>query len=86
MKLLRRTVLSGTAAALPVPFITAVPARAEAKQQSLVDSCLESAREVLGSKDFPDAAKLMTNTRGVLIIPELVQGGFILGAAGAVGC
>jgi SH3 domain-containing YSC84-like protein 1 len=85
MKLLRRTVLSGTAAALAVPFITAVPARAEAKQQSLVDSCLESAREVLGSKDFPDAAKLMTNTRGVLIIPELVQGGFILGAAGGRG-
>jgi len=85
MKLHRRTVLSGTAAALAAPILTAVPARADAKRQSLVDSCLETARKVLGGKDFPDAAKLMTNARGVLIIPELVQGGFILGAAGGRG-
>src|SRR3979411_1962682 len=85
MKLHRRTVLSGTAAALAAPVLTAVPARADAKRQSLVDSCLETARKVLGGKDFPDAAKLMTNARGVLIIPELVQGGFILGAAGGRG-
>jgi SH3 domain-containing YSC84-like protein 1 len=85
MKLHRRTVISGTAAALAVPFLTAVPAGADAKRQSLVDSCLETARKVLGGKDFPDAAKLMTNARAVLIIPELVQGGFILGAAGGRG-
>src|SRR5258708_30156364 len=85
MKLHRRTVLSGTAAALAAPFLTAVPARADATRQSLVDSCRETARKVLGGKDFPDAAKLMTNARGVLIIPELVQGGFILGAAGGRG-
>jgi lipid-binding SYLF domain-containing protein len=85
MKLLRRTVLSGTAAVSAAPFLTTVPAVADAKRQSLVDSCLETAREVLGSKNFPDAAKLMTNARGVLIIPELVQGGFILGAAGGRG-
>src|SRR5437762_13239456 len=85
MKLLRRTVLSGTAAASAAPFLIAVPAAADTKRQSLVDSCLETAREVLGSKNFPDAAKLMTNAKGVLIIPELVQGGFILGVAGGRG-
>src|SRR5260370_36649054 len=85
MKLPRRTVLSGTAAALAAPILTTVPARADAKRQSLVDSCLETARKVLGGKDFPDAAKLMANARGVLIIPELVQGGFLLGAAGRPG-
>ena len=85
MKLDRRTVLSGTAAAFAAPLLTALPARADAKRQSLVDSCLESARKVLGGKDFPDAAKQMTTARGVLIIPELVQGGFILGAAGGRG-
>jgi len=85
MKLDRRTVLSGTAAAFAAPLLTALPARADAKRQSLVDSCLESARKVLGGKDFPDAAKQMTAARGVLIIPELVQGGFILGAAGGRG-
>ena len=85
MKLDRRTVLSGTAAAIAIPALAAFPAHADAKRQSLVDSCLETARKVLGGKDFPDAAKFMANARGVLIIPELVQGGFILGAAGGRG-
>jgi lipid-binding SYLF domain-containing protein len=85
MKLDRRTVLSGTAAAFAAPLLTALPARADAKRQSLVDSCLESARKVLGGKDFPDAAKQMPTAKGVLIMPELVQGGFFLGAAGGRG-
>jgi lipid-binding SYLF domain-containing protein len=85
MKLDRRTVLSGTAAAFAAPFLAAVPARADARRQSLVDSCLESARKVLDGKDFPDAARNMTNAKGVLIVPELVQGGFFIGAAGGRG-
>jgi lipid-binding SYLF domain-containing protein len=85
MKLDRRTVLSGTAAAFAAPLFTALPARADAKRQSLVDSCLESARKVLGGKDFPDAAKQMPTAKAVLIMPELVQGGFFLGAAGGRG-
>jgi len=85
MKLDRRTVLSGTAAAFAGPLFTALPARADARRQSLVDSCLESARKVLDGPDFPDAAKNMTNAKGVLIVPELVQGGFFFGAAGGRG-
>jgi len=85
MKLNRRTVLSGTAAAFAAPLLSAMPARADARRQSLVDSCLESARKVLDGKDFPDAAKNMTNAKGVLIVPELVQGGFFIGAAGGRG-
>lgn len=85
MKLDRRTVLAGTAAAFAAPFLTSMPARADAKRQSLVDSCLATARKILGGPDFPDAAGQMVNARGVLIIPELVQGGFIFGAAGGRG-
>ncbi len=85
MKLDRRTVLAGTAAAFAAPLLSAMPARADARRQSLVDSCLESARKVLDGKDFPDAAKNMTNAKGVLIVPELVQGGFFIGAAGGRG-
>ena len=85
MKLDRRTVLSGTAAAFAAPLLSAMPARADARRQSLVDSCLESARKVLDGKEFPDAARNMTNAKGVLIVPELVQGGFIFGAAGGRG-
>ena len=85
MKLDRRTVLSGAAAAFAAPFLASQPARADAKRQSLVDSCLATARKILGGPDFPDAAGQMVNARGVLIIPELVQGGFIFGAAGGRG-
>ncbi|MBN9513000.1 MAG: lipid-binding SYLF domain-containing protein [Alphaproteobacteria bacterium] len=85
MKLDRRTVLSGTAAAFAVPFLGTQPARADAKRQSLVDSCLATAQKILSGPDFPDAAKQMTTARGVLIMPELVQGGFIFGAAGGRG-
>ena len=59
MKLDRRTVLAGTAAAFAAPLISAYPARADAKRQALVDSSLESARKILTGKDFPDAAKYM---------------------------
>ena len=85
MKLDRRSVLAGTAAACATPFLTATPSRADAKRQSLVDQCLESGRKVLSGKDYPDVLKLMPKARAVLIIPELVQGGFIIGAAGGRG-
>lgn len=81
MKLDRRTVLAGTAAALLFPTTS----WADAKRQSLVDQSLASTRKLLSGKDFPDALKLMAKARGVLIVPELVQGGFIVGAAGGRG-
>jgi len=81
MTLARRSVLAGTAAA----FLLPPAARADAKRQSLVDQSLGTARKVLTGPDFPDALKLMPKARGVLIMPELVQGGFIIGAAGGRG-
>src|SRR5215207_7047401 len=64
MKLDRRTVLAGTAAAFAAPLISAYPARADAKRQGLVDSSLESARKILTGKDYPHAAKYMQGARG----------------------
>jgi lipid-binding SYLF domain-containing protein len=81
MTLARRSVLAGTAAT----FLLPAAARADAKRQSLVDQSLGTARKVLTGTDFPDALKLMPKARGVLIMPELVQGGFIFGAAGGRG-
>ena len=75
MKLDRRSVLAGAASAFAAPMVVALPARADARRQSLVDACLASGQKVLSGKDFPDAVKLMSGARGVLIIPELVQGG-----------
>ncbi len=77
----RRSVLAGAAAAVLLPTV----ARADAKRQSLVDQSLRSAGRVLSGKDYPDALKLMPKARGLIIVPELVQGGFIIGAAGGRG-
>jgi lipid-binding SYLF domain-containing protein len=81
----RRSVLAGTAAAFFLPTLAPSVAWADAKRQSLIDQSLSSARKVLSGKDYPDTLKLMPKARGVLIVPELVQGGFIIGAAGGRG-
>jgi len=83
--LVRRSLLAGTAAAILLPTVAPSVALADAKRQSLVDQSLDTARKVLSGKDFPDALKLMPKAKGVLIVPELVQGGFIIGAAGGRG-
>ena len=85
MKLDRRTGLAGSAAAFAAPLMSAVPARADAKRQALVDSSLQAAQKILTGKDTPVAAKYIQNARGVLIVPELVQGGLIFGLAGGRG-
>jgi len=81
----RRSVLAGTTAALLLPTVAPSVAWADAKRQSLVDQSLRSASRVLSGKDYPDALKLMPKARGLIIVPELVQGGFIIGAAGGRG-
>ena len=85
MKLARRSVLAGTAALLSAPVLAPLPARADAKRQALVDSSLESARKILTGPDYPDAAKFIVGACGVLIVPEMVQGGLIFGQAGGRG-
>lgn len=81
----RRSLLAGTVAAFLAPVAAPSIALADAKRQSLVDQSLDTGRKILDGKDFPDARKVMNNARGVMIVPELVQGGFIIGAAGGRG-
>ena len=81
----RRSLMAGTAAAFLAPTLAPSIALADAKRQSLVDQSLDTGRKILDGKDFPDARKVMNNARGVMIVPELVQGGFIIGAAGGRG-
>jgi lipid-binding SYLF domain-containing protein len=85
MKLDRRSLLTGSVAALAAPFLSATPSLADARRQSLVDQCVSTGRKVLTGRDYPDANRYMGKARAVLIIPELVQGGFIIGAAGGRG-
>lgn len=60
-------------------------ARADARRQALVDDSLAAARKVIDGGEFPQAAEYLRRARGVLIVPSMVQGGFIIGAAGGRG-
>ena len=85
MTLVRRTFLKGSAAVLATSLLPLDAALADAKRQALVDDALEAARKVLNEKEYPDAVRLMAKSKAVLIVPQLVQGGFIFGAAGGRG-
>lgn len=85
MTLVRRTFLLGSAVAITAPLLSSNAALADAKRQALVDDALEAARKVLNEREYPDAVRLMAKSKAVLIVPQLVQGGFIFGAAGGRG-
>ena len=72
---------AGTAAFGLAPL----PALADAKRQALVDDAYASAKLLIEGPDFPDVRKLMPRTKAVLVVPALVQGGFIVGGAGGRG-
>ncbi|HXP30651.1 MAG TPA: lipid-binding SYLF domain-containing protein [Stellaceae bacterium] len=62
-------------------------ARAASDQQQAVDSARLSVEAIASSQDSiaQEAHKLMAGSRGVIIIPELVKGGFFFGAQGGTG-
>jgi len=56
--------------------------KAQAVEQDAIQILLEaeaSARHVLGSKQYPDLNKAFDKAVGVIIVPRLLKGGFIIG-------
>ena len=53
--------------------------------QDIIDHAHSSAESILGNKDFVGIKDLMAKSKGVLIFPKLVRGGFLLGGEGGVG-
>ena len=79
----RRSLLLGIAAGLGLAF--AQPALADAQRQALVNDATSAAQALVEGPDFPDIKRLLPRARAVLIVPAMVQGGFIVGAAGGRG-
>lgn len=79
----RRNVLLGLAAGFA--FTVAQPALADAERQALVNDATKAAQTLIEGPDFPDVQRLLPRARAVMIVPAMVQGGFILGAAGGRG-
>ncbi len=61
------------------------PAGAETKSNELVQESEVSLERILGDPNTPGLKKYLGQARGVLIIPELIKGGFIVGAEGGSG-
>jgi len=76
---LLRTVL--LAAVLLIPAV----ARAQTDQQTVVDRSLQTIEDLRHDKAFGNARQLMHRARGVLIVPHLFKGGFIVGGEGGNG-
>ena len=86
MRLTRRGTARLLAGACAAAFaVQPITAHADARRQALVDDALAAAKKVIESSDFPDAPRMLRDARAVLIVPNMVQGGFIIGAAGGRG-
>ena len=55
------------------------------KANALVEESRISLERIMSSPDSEDFQRYLNNARGVLIMPELIKGGFILGAEGGSG-
>jgi len=80
----RRPLLAAVAA-LGLSVAVAAPALADAERQALVNDATKTANMLITGPDFPDVARLLPRAKAVVIFPNMVQGGFIVGGAGGRG-
>src|SRR3954464_2016856 len=58
------------------------PVRAASDQQELVDRARITIEAMRGDRSFGNSASLLGRAKAVMIVPELVKGGFFLGGEG----
>jgi lipid-binding SYLF domain-containing protein len=73
------TALAGLGAALPGS------ARAETEAEGLVTEARLTVDRLMADQDFFELPKFIKAAKGIYIIPQLVKGGFIVGAEGGTG-
>lgn len=77
-----RTLKLTAAACLTLLSIGATGARAASDEQNLVDRARITVDDMRRDKEFGNARDLMHRARGIMIVPQLVKGGFFLGGEG----
>lgn len=60
-------------------------ARAETESEALVTEARLTVDQLMADKDFFELPKFIRDAKGIYIIPQLIKGGFILGAEGGTG-
>lgn len=81
---LNRRTLLGTAAGLTA-FAVARPALASTDQQDLVDQARVTIESMSRDPSYGDMRAYMARSVGVMIVPQLLKAGFIIGGAGGDG-
>ena len=71
--------------ALVVALAASLPAQALTRQEEVIEQSRLTLLRLLDSEEFPQLRSYAANARGVLIVPELVRGGFVIGAEGGTG-
>lgn len=81
----RRTVFAAAVAAVMLGFALANSAAATTPAEELVEKSRFSVERMLADPDMQKLKSIVQQARGVVIIPQLVKGGFIVGAEGGSG-
>ena len=76
----RSLLLAGAGLAL-----TPLPALAADKSKALVEKAALTIEKLMVDPDMPELRRFVAASHGVLVIPQLVKGGFIIGGEGGVG-
>lgn len=58
------------------------PARAASDQQELIDRARVTLEAMRGDRSFGNSADLLKRAKAVMVVPELIKGGFIIGGEG----
>jgi len=67
--------------------LVAAPARADdaVESKKLVQAAEKTVNDFAGNKDFPTFGPALAKAKAVLIFPEILKAGFILGGSGGSG-
>ena len=82
----RHFTLTGVSLALTAS-LASLPARADdaSEAKSTVEKATATVNAFAADKDFPTLHALLKKAKGVLVYPLVVEGGFVIGAAGGTG-
>ena len=87
MKQTRRNFTLASAALALAATFSSVPARADdaADAKGVVDKAMATVNSFAADKDYASLPGLLGKAKAVLVYPQIIEGGFIIGGAGGTG-
>ena len=85
MSIDRRSVCSGAMAGAAIGLFAPTPALAESRPQQMVEKARIAVTNLMADDNFPQLPAFIREAKAVLIVPELLKGGLIIGGEGGTG-